>query len=312
MRLSFRPTTPADFGVCAGIIRDKFIYDETTKARLLCLWDEILRTGRGVSSVIEDGDRLPGNRVVAFGLSLFVSDEFIQEAKTCLPPYIGRHILERWSREPSPILSLDEIRRATDGGGLNVLVLHYGWTQEGYTLQEVASVQNMLPQAFIAHHRGYHLKEFLQEVYGEEDLAKLRVANLLLRTDYASLLSRGTKLLPGDKPYLVGITREEATEFPASLALMVFVHSPPRLHLTIKERVLLRHALDGRTDEELAQALHVSVVTVKKRWEGIYDRVIGLDDELMFPTHPEVGRRGAEKRRRLLAYLRAHPEELRP
>ena len=312
MRLAFRPPFPADFGICAGIIRDKFVYDEATRSRLLRLWDEALKAHSGESSVVEDADRLLGDRIVAFGLSLFVSDEFVQEAKTCLPPYIGRHIVERWSREHSPILTLDEIRRANDGAGLNVLVLHYGWVEEGYSLQECAAIQHMLTQAFIAHHRGYHLKEFLEEVYGEQDLAVLRNVGVPLRTDYANFLSWDTERVPGREPYLTGITRQEALQLPGSMALTVFVHTSPRLHLTTNERILLRHALDGHTDEELARVLCVSIATVKKRWEAIYDRVAGVDDELTFPTNPAAGRRGVEKRRRLLAYLRARPEELRP
>lgn len=309
MRLTFRPTIPTDFVGCVRIIRDGFAYNETTWPQLLHLWNEVLTARSGESTVVEDADRPSGDRIVAFGLSCFVSDAFVQEAKTWLPPYIGRHVLERWSQGRSAILSLDEIRHANDGTGLNVLVLHYGWVESGYDSAQSTAIRNTLPQAFMETHRGYHLKEFLQEVYGAEELSILRSTGVLLRTDYAGLPTGG--LPPPDRePYLVGVTPQEAQGTP--LAAMIFLHSEPRLRLTTNERAMLRHALAGHTDEELARVLGVAPVTVKKRWEGIYDRAAGADDELAFLTDPLDGRRGAEKRRHLLAYLQRHPEELRP
>ncbi len=60
--------------------------------------------------------------------------------------------------------------------------------------------------------------------------------------------------------------------------------------------------------------LFLSLITVKKRWEHIYRRVASVDSELLpeEPSPPSSGRRGPEKRRHLLAYLRSHPEELQP
>lgn len=55
--------------------------------------------------------------------------------------------------------------------------------------------------------------------------------------------------------------------------------------------------------------------TVKKRWHEIYDRVAEVEPELLPPAiaeGPRAHSRGAERRRRLLNYLRQHPVELRP
>jgi len=61
--------------------------------------------------------------------------------------------------------------------------------------------------------------------------------------------------------------------------------------------------------------LAISLSTVKKAWISIYHRVEHhlpdlMADPLRSDTPPSG--RGKEKRRRLLAYLRDHPEELRP
>jgi len=77
----------------------------------------------------------------------------------------------------------------------------------------------------------------------------------------------------------------------------------------------MRRALVGGTDEELARELNITSNTVKKRWRTIYDRVVDIVAEFFAGEAHEIPsrqQRGAEKRRRLLHYLRGHPEELRP
>ena len=61
--------------------------------------------------------------------------------------------------------------------------------------------------------------------------------------------------------------------------------------------------------------LDVALPTVKKTWLSIYGRVDDHIPELVAGPDPSGltdGRRGREKRRGVLAYLRNHPEELRP
>src|SRR3989442_2998190 len=58
--------------------------------------------------------------------------------------------------------------------------------------------------------------------------------------------------------------------------------------------------------------LKVALITVKKRWEAIYECVAIVEPRFFLPTVVREGRRGAEKRRRVFAFLRQHPEELRP
>jgi len=53
---------------------------------------------------------------------------------------------------------------------------------------------------------------------------------------------------------------------------------------------------------------------VKKVWGSIYERVSAHSHGLIPDKVPEElnSERGKEKKQRLLAYLREHPEELRP
>jgi hypothetical protein len=74
---------------------------------------------------------------------------------------------------------------------------------------------------------------------------------------------------------------------------------------------MLDEAAHGGTDEELADQLGISLSAVKKAWGSIYHRAADCVPELRFNV-AEGGSRGKEKKQRLLAYLREHPEELRP
>jgi hypothetical protein len=67
------------------------------------------------------------------------------------------------------------------------------------------------------------------------------------------------------------------------------------------------------TDEELTEALGVSLPTIKKMWLAVYRRMTdGQSNTNRDSGGPGAAERGKEKRRHLLAYLRDHPEELRP
>jgi len=60
--------------------------------------------------------------------------------------------------------------------------------------------------------------------------------------------------------------------------------------------------------------LGISLSAVKKTWRSIYDRVTANSAGLIPGQMSEelTMERGEEKKQRLLAYLREHPEELRP
>jgi len=317
VRLTFRATRPGDFDQCLTLIGDGFLYDVEARERLVRLWAEVLAQRRGESAVIEDEDRPPGARVVGVGLSVFVSDEFVEEATTTLSPYIGLHVLRRWRQGRCPILHFEDVARANAGEGINVLALHGGSLHEGVSLEEAAQIRHLLSESFVAHHRGYRLKTFLQEVYGEFEMRFMEAIGARVKTDYSWYYEQGSvpPPPPARRPYLMGMTRAEALRQEGTMAFSAFFPSAPRFHFTPREQDVLQHALEGETDEAIAKHLGIALVTVKKRWEAIYSRVMAADQGLLVPRVARVEaaeRRGGEKRRLVLQYLRHHPEELRP
>ena len=317
MHVTYRPGLCEDVADCHRLLPPGFVCEPELRSRLPELWREWLRDGRLQMTVLEDGERPPERRLVAFGCSVFISDAFTAELRAgCLPPSPAAHVARRDLEGRSSVLPLDAVRRANSGDGLNVLVLHIGWNEVNLTPDEVRWVKSKLIEAFGYTHGGYQLKEFLQEVYTEEEMRRGLVAGSLLRTDYAHFYAEGDMLLPPPslRPYLIGTSRAEVPD--GCTIAPAFFCTPPRFFFRPWEQDILHLALLGKSDAEAMAALHISHSTVQKRWRTIYERAAAVLPTILpqeaIAEKASSQTRGSEKRRHLLAYLRHHPEELRP
>jgi hypothetical protein len=114
-------------------------------------------------------------------------------------------------------------------------------------------------------------------------------------------------------PHFIGISRELALSRLGTWIGSLFIYEPPHLGFRPSEQRLLLAALRGGRDEDLAHELGLSLSAVKKRWLSIYERVAACDSRIIpiaHSGHDGASERGKEKKQRLLAYLREHPEEL--
>jgi hypothetical protein len=179
----------------------------------------------------------------------------------------------------------------------------------------------MLVQAYIQVHCGFLLKEMIttQAETVERLHWAIEAGGLFwdpTNARYVKALKRnGEEFIR--KPNIVGITRELEFERLGSWIGSLFDYHPPRFGFNPSQQRLLLSALVGETgtDQELCEKLRISLTTVKKMWLSIYDRVAeGMPEWIPDHARADTGppERGKEKRRRLLAYLREHPEELRP
>jgi DNA-binding CsgD family transcriptional regulator len=305
-----RRIEPGDLEACVRLLRDGFAFQPADGARLIALWQLLLR-GKAWATVAVEDSRLPArDRLVGIGMSVFVTDAFAQRARAGLP-LLSRAFLEQHEAGERPFLSREEVAAANAGSGLNLMVLHYGFSKR-LGPQELTRVQLLQTERFVAEHAGYQVKEYLHEVFGEE-LQFVLAAGSLLRHGYREPQWR--QALAGvpeaDWPSLTGYRPEELAARAGTAASMMQAKStPPRFGFSPAEQALLAHALEARTDEELAAALGVSPWTVKKRWQAVYLKVEQADRRLF--ASRERGPRSPQRRRHLLAYLRDHPEELRP
>lgn len=264
-------------------------------------------------AVVFEGSPQSGNGIIGTGISAFVSDEFLRELKK--PPFfwVGPELTKLILRGESPLLSDRGVREANAKGGLNLIV----W--EGVLRPEFwgyAEAHDAVISAFVEQHRGFLLKELLAQPSTREALEiTLRSGSQLLHKDgrYFDFGNRSLdEIFKG--PHYVGLTRNVALSRPGAWAGSLFVNQAPQCGFRPSEQRLLLAALRGGTDRELAEEIGISLPAVKKTWLSIYGRV-SKQLPLIFPNGvaiPEDGERGREKKQHLIAYLRDHPEELRP
>jgi hypothetical protein len=318
INLMARKGRAKDLADCQALHKSLSVsYDEASWRILPEMWRAFLSNETMQLLLVEDRSKPLSSRIVSFNAAFFVTDEFCSEAQSTLPPYLGLHMARHYSSRELPILNCQQVARANAHDGLNVLMCFEGWERNGLSREQFLAVREKQSEAFRLTLSGYQVKEFLAEPIGEETLQWMLDGGIHLRRDYSSYFLKHRAPVPkaAQRPWLVGLTKEEAFAHPGSYFASFFVYTPPRFHFNRSEQVLLRRALMGKTSEELAASLFISPWTVKKRWHAIYEEVADIDSELLPPSIADglqATSRGAERRRYLLSYLRQHPEELRP
>jgi hypothetical protein len=256
-------------------------------------------------TTIQDGVETPA----AVGGAFFVTEEFMQAIKTSSQPGVSARVLRSAAQRDPGVLSPPAIRRANQSEGLNVALVLHEWDRAAASDEFAREIRMRLVKGFLDDFRGYRLREVLGEVRGEEELQWALAGGYMLRDSYDEWYRTRTE--PSPRHYLVSITREEALAREASVMSLLFHYREPACGFTLSERRLLQAALTLQTDAEIASALEISVSAVKKRWAVIFNRVADRIPELIDASPRELTR-GPQKRHKLLAHLREHPEELRP
>jgi hypothetical protein len=312
MRLRQRRSTVSDFKIWLQYSTVRSRYGPLF-SKLPGVWGSLLSKGQAISAVVEDLNAPKKDGLLSLGLAVFVSDEFARQAKT--PPlfWIGPELIQRIEKDQSPILDLAGIRRANSCEGLNLLI----WEVDVRPVpeNEFLAIATDLSNAFFGYHAGFKIKELMaQHPVGPVMRAGLRAGFWLLQdgnTDYAP--SSGSEMMEADGvPFVMGFTRELARKAPGCWTSTLFDYREPRIFFAPAEQRLLLRALEGHTDHDVSNESAISSSGVKKCWQSIYTRV-GLRLPELLPVDGYNGcGRGIEKKRRLLAYVRSHPEELRP
>jgi hypothetical protein len=275
-------------------------------------WHTTMRCPTTLAMLVLDEDRPEGQRIVGIGQAVFVSDAFVAWARSGLMgPWVNARVTQPMPDGSWPLLDLTQVRAANSGDGLNVLLAH--WATSLLPTDEVHLVRAYMGRESLRFYRGYNFKEMLVETLGDEARRRALSSGLFLRSDYSAHYQTHPPLpSPERRPYLLGVTRDEALADEGSLISHVFVYAPPRLFFKPHEQEMLLLALEHAADERIAEALDLTVGAVKRRWLAIYRRVEDVLPGLLPGSNDEVSARGPEKRRILLRYLVDHLEELRP
>ena len=314
MFFKYRPVQVRDLPECRRCLRDAFAYDDAGLDDLAALWKELIVSGAGNAAVIEDLNRPTGQRILWYCISVFVSADYAAYLRADAPPVLGLGVVKQWREGRSPLLDLAGVRQGNSFGGLVMVALNSGMSPEVFESEnDRAQVGGRISDHTFWSVGGYRLNEALIEMYTDYEATWAEGYGFLLRTDYRDRLSPrpAAWLDAGYMPRLYGMTRQEFETRAGSPTPEMFLYQPPCFFFSPLEQELLQYALFGDTDGELAEALNVSQVTLKKRWGSIYERVAEVSVS-MLGGEAAGEKRGMEKKRHLLQYLRHHPEELRP
>jgi hypothetical protein len=288
-------------------------------ADLPAAWERLL-SDEAASRWVFHAEEGPGAPICFVGVSVIVNDDFVRELKTAPHFWSGPELTKRTLRGDSPVVSDKQLRDGNSRGGLNLMV----W--EGCPRREFESdpeLHRCVMDGFVQEHRGYLWKEVISaQVESAERLHwTMKTGGFLwdaAADRYVDNLNGDVEEIVG-RPHVVGVSRKELLERPglsaASWVGGLFDYHPPLLGFSRSEQRVLASALTGATDEHLSKTLETSVPAIKKTWASIYRRVAEHMPELVPDASQSDARgapRGKEKRRDLLAYLREHPEELRP
>ncbi len=317
MFIRFRPVQIADFAECFCLIRNGFAFEGgTDRADLLHMWRDLLNDGRMIGAVMEDAHAPLGKRIVWQCFKVFVTDDFARSLYAPnATPLASRQLLERFRHGVSlPLLDREQIRCINSGanGGLNMLVTHYGspfpMDPKNDSWREVGGNLLLFTEYFSSGHR---VRELIEEFYDDYNAQLAQEAGFCPRTEFADYYHDKPEPNPFYKPRVLAATPDEVHERPGTIAAAILHYDPPRFYFNDREQELLLSALIGETDEGIAERMNVASVTVRKRWDSIYGRVESAHPGF-FGDHTDTPKRGTEKKRTLIAYLRHHHEELRP
>jgi hypothetical protein len=260
-------------------------------------WQGLVKHPAFLGTVIEAERTIAGNRVVGCGLGVFVRAEFAE--REIREPRSGLNA--RIVANQAVILDRNEIAQGNAGGGLDFVNLYGTWRDGVMKPAELADVQVLLGTGFAEQFGGYRFNRVLKEAVGHDRIALARATGTY----------RVIAEYPDNESALVVVTPESASNAPYSVAASIYRYQTPVLRLRPAEQQLLAAALSGETDAELSEELGLTIEATKKRWISIFDRVVQYKPEILSPSEESEGR-GPQKRHRIVAYVRKHPEELRP
>ncbi len=282
-----RFTVPEDVEVLVALEPTAFGYANNRGLQTICAnaLKRFLHSQRALSVVVVDNADTP----VAFGMSMFITDGArerlltAQEKRQLIWQELHLAITEAETakgrrRTPYPVLSLREVVKAHREDGLNFLGF-YGW-RGNLPSAEMAQVMFLLWEAFMHLHRGYHLKSFLKEVYGERERSYYVGMGMQV---YAEP-SHYRQAVHKHQPYLVGITCEEVR--PSARAFDLFKTPAPQVHLPLRAREVGQLAsLLSLENEQIAHCLvrldktrrlGVSASEVRVQWWEMRRRLGGV------------------------------------
>jgi hypothetical protein len=273
--------------------------------RAIAAWRALIGRRACLCCVIDARPPIAGHQIVGFGALVFVSPAFADREAANPRPGLNARVIASIDANRPVVLTDAEVRRANTTGGLHIVALYTTWRRGILNAAQAAEMSVHIAQAGLDALSGYRLVRVITELTDDMDL------------QYAESwrVFRIVRFAEGSGSAGLGVSDASlAMKVPGSVAAMLFTHREPELRLRDSAQQLLLAALQGMTDVDLARALRLKLPAVKKRWSALFEHVANTKPGIFSDSLADSGTniRGRQKRHHLLAYLRLHPEELRP
>jgi hypothetical protein len=266
------------------------------------VWKALLDEPAFLANVIESERPLAGHHIVACGMGVFVSEVFADREIDNPQPGLNSRIIAAIASGEHVLLSRAQIAAGNAGEGVDFVNLYGTWRDGIMNDDQLAEVHALLGTSFVEHFAGYRFNRVMKEAIGRSRI------DLARATGTYRLIAEFEK----SESALVVASRESVLMAPYSVAASIYRYRAPILRLSPAEQKLLSAALAGQTDAELSTELGLSIEAIKKRWVTIFQRVGEFKPEILSLADTDSDSRGPQKRHRVIAYIRTHPEELRP
>ncbi|HET7923342.1 MAG TPA: hypothetical protein VFL30_00500, partial [Rhodanobacteraceae bacterium] len=252
---TFRQSTPDDFAAWLGLVPHEMPIDPAVLRALPALWSGLLADeaaeARTITSV-EAGRE----HVDAFGLSVFLRPGLFEDFAAQPPRRIAETIYRAILAGDAPILRGRDVVKVNSTAGVDVCTLHF--CERPVDLNDPVGQQliAMGHAAFRDAHMGYNIRALLHQNFRAPHKAFLLAGGMTLFHEFDAT--------QGEASVVVGMTRERSLAEPAGSPIsFLFRTERPRFYFTASERRVLRAALSGKADADIAAQLGVSRDAVK-------------------------------------------------
>jgi len=239
--LKFRDATESDVAAivacCDG--RNALPLSPRLRDGLPALLRQLMASPACAFTAFED-DAWNGPQLLSFAGGLFVREEAIAGYLESPRPALVATLLATILDGGHPLLTLEEIRRANSGAGLNLALFPIPLGRMSWDDAKSAELRRLAPQAFLRSFGGYRLQAIYYEVFTDGVAAYIQAAGYHLLHDFSGdPVARA--LGPDCRPRMLRLTRAELPPAAMSVAAQVFDSPPAQLGLTLAEqRVALR------------------------------------------------------------------------
>jgi hypothetical protein len=315
--LRARSVRPGDGKVISGMMQKVSPLHADLVDRLPEVIDHLAVEEAIIGTVVECiGSRGSPAKVVGSTILAFVSDGTADRYHSSPFPALSSFFLQQVGKgNTGPFLNRREQAEGNTGDGMQQVIIEFAVDPMDIRHPDFGGIMNELYSAHFQFERGYNVKAVFVEA--SADLEPLVVGTGMRPVKAFDLEgSNENIILPpgiGKRRCYYRVGREDMPFLaPSCAAAIIMTYMRPTFRFTPTEQRLLKRAVEGKTDEQIAEDIGISRDAVKQSWRAIYDHVTTVMPEILENDAEMVSGRGAEKRRHIIAYVRNNLQELKP